>query len=46
MLATIEMIEQSGKTPDSTWIIKVLSDVPGPECEIFQKRYKFVKPPK
>ena len=24
----------------------VLADVPGPDCEVFQKRYKYIKPPK
>lgn len=35
MLCTINLIEKSGKTPDNDWLIKVLSDVPGPNCEIF-----------
>lgn len=46
MLATIKMIEDDGKTPDNDWMIIALSDVPGKDCEIFQKNYKFVKEPK
>ena len=35
MLATINMIEEEGKLPDTNWLITALSDVPGKECEIF-----------
>ena len=46
ILATLAMIEKEGKLPDNDWLILALSDVPGPDCEIFQKRYKFQRPPK
>ena len=45
ILATLTLIEQEGKLPDNNWIITCLADVPGPDCEIFQKKYKFQKPP-
>ena len=46
ILSTIEMIETDGKLPDNDWLIVVLADIPGKDCEIFQKRYKYVKPAK
>ena len=45
ILATIAMIEAEGKLPDNDWLITALSDVPGPECEIFKKNYKYEAPP-
>lgn len=41
ILATLKLIETEGKLPDNEWIITCLSDVPGPDCEIFKKSYKF-----
>lgn len=41
ILATLALIEEEGKLPDNDWIITCLSDVPGPDCEIFKKSYKF-----
>ena len=45
MLALIALIENDGKLPDNIWLITVLADCPGPSCEIFQKSYKYIKPP-
>ena len=45
ILATLSLIEQEGKLPDNDWIMTCLADVPGPDCEIFKKSYKFQKPP-
>ena len=41
ILATLALIEEEGKLPDNDWIITCLADVPGPDCEIFKKSYKF-----
>ena len=35
MLSTIELIEWENKLPDNEWLIRVLSYIPGPSCEIF-----------
>ena len=30
--------------PNNDWLLTVLAHVPGKECEVFKKNYKYVKP--
>ena len=44
MLSTFALIEEEGKLPNNEWLITALTDVPGSDCEIFQKSYRYIKP--
>lgn len=44
MLSTFALIEGEGKLPNNEWLITCLTDVPGIECEIFEKSYRYIKP--
>ena len=45
ILCTMKLIEYEGKLPDNDWLLVCLADVPGPDCEVFKKNYRYEKPP-
>ena len=44
-LAGLLSLMELGKLPDNDWLLLLLSHVPGRDCSVFQKHYKYVRPP-